>query len=61
VLVVASAILQPIALDVLAVPIALSSLAALVPVRLRYRRKIIRDVLAFYLTPRRMDVSKRRS
>jgi hypothetical protein len=45
VLITASEVLRPFALDWLSLPIAGGALAALIPIRLKYRRKIIRDML----------------
>ena len=59
VLVAASWALKPLGLDVLAVPVAVGALAVLVPVRLRSRRKIIRDTLYFHLTHGRLYVPKK--
>ena len=49
VLVLAGECLRPIGLDVAAVPIAVAALVGLIPIRLKYRRKIIRDTLVHAL------------
>jgi len=54
VMVAASEVLKPIRLDFLAIPVAVVALTALIPVRLRHRRKIIRDTLAFWIGARRV-------
>jgi hypothetical protein len=52
VLVMAAELLRPLGLDVAAVPLAVLSLVALVPVRLKYRRKIVRDYALSLLQPK---------
>jgi hypothetical protein len=41
--------LRPIGLEALAVPAAVACLTALIPIRLKYRRKIVRDTLLYIL------------
>jgi len=59
VLSVASVALQPVGLDFLCIPAGVAALVAVIPVRLRYRRRIIRDSLGFYLGSRIVNDYKR--
>ncbi len=52
VLIVSAEILKPLGIEVFSVPLACLSIVMLIPVRLRYRRKIIRDTIRAYLFPR---------
>lgn len=49
VLVITSELLKPFGLEFLSVLVAIFSLILLIPIRLRYRRKIIRDAVRFYI------------
>lgn len=51
VLVGAGELLRPLSLEIAAVPVAVLSLVALVPVRLKYRRKILRDTALSLIQP----------
>ncbi|MEK6706673.1 MAG: hypothetical protein AABZ06_12885 [Bdellovibrionota bacterium] len=52
VLIVSSEVLRPLFLEFLSIPIAVAALIALIPIRLRYRRKIIRDSIGFAIGAR---------
>ncbi len=52
VLVITSELFRPVGLEFLSVVIAVLSLVCLIPIRLRYRRKIIRDAIGFYIGSR---------
>jgi hypothetical protein len=49
---ISSELLRPVHLDILSVPLAVAALTALIPIRLRHRRKIIRDTIGYYLGAR---------
>ena len=52
ILILVSEGLRPIRFEILAVPVAVGSLFALIPLRLRFRRKMIRDTLLYWLRPK---------
>lgn len=49
ILIFAAEALNAFALEILAAPLACTALVSLIPIRLRFRRKIIRDTLAYLL------------
>ena len=52
ILVVTSELLRPVHLEFLSIPAAIAALVALIPIRLRYRRRIIRDSVGFFIGAR---------
>jgi hypothetical protein len=52
VLVIASELLRPVGLEFLGVPAGIGAMVALIPIRLRYRRRIIRDTIGFLVGAR---------
>jgi hypothetical protein len=56
-LVITSELLRPVGLEFLSVIIGILSLVFLVPIRLKFRRKIIRDTVGFYIGSRRITVT----
>ncbi|MGK5087910.1 hypothetical protein WDW86_10160 [Bdellovibrionota bacterium FG-2] len=60
VMVVTSEMLRPLRLEFLSVLAGAVSLAVLIPIRMKYRRKIIRDTMLFFLGSRRIKGTWRR-
>ncbi len=60
VMMVSNMMLKPFGKEVLALPLAGCALMFLIPIRMRYRRKIIRDFFAYLLGPKVVHGRKHR-
>jgi hypothetical protein len=52
--------LKPFGKEVFALPITLGALICLIPIRMRYRKKIIRDFIAYHVGPKVINARKYR-
>jgi hypothetical protein len=52
VMIVCSVVLQPLKVEFLSVPAGILALTSLIPIRLKYRRRIIRDSVGFWIGAR---------